>query len=73
MFNRNPRRIITNPEQERLFDAADAGLPVLMERAGKRYIVVNADRLDALAALMAQREMARIITPRLNLAKLIEG
>lgn len=48
-------KIVTTPEQEPLFAAADAGVPLLMERNGRRYYVVAEDQLDAFVSFIAPR------------------
>lgn len=48
-------KITTNPEQAPLFDMADAGMPLLMEREGRRYYVIAEDRLDAFVAFIAPK------------------
>lgn len=50
-----PTEIETTPEQAPLFAMADAGIPLLMERDGRRYYVIAEDRLDNFVAFIAPK------------------
>lgn len=47
--------ITATPDQAPLFDMADAGVPLLMERDGKKYYVVAESQLEAFVSFIAPR------------------
>lgn len=53
--------IHTTDDQDVLFEACDAGIPIRMQRNGHTYLVIREDRMDSLAALVSMHDARRKI------------